>query len=474
MAVTRRPSASRRPESAWIPAWIIACVFLVVCALAGGSSRPDAYQLLLLRPVTIICLGLLLILARGIAAPWVRPLYALLGLFALSMAIQLIPLPPGIWFGLPGHGRFAAGLRLVGADDVWRPISLIPDLTLNSLVALLPVAFTLAAVSAITSEQRRWLVGVPILIAAVSAAVGLIQISGGTDSFAYFYRPTSDALPVGLFANRNHQAVMLAIALPALAVWTRMPASTTSHERLRLAIAAVLGLMLVPLILVTGSRAGMVFGVLGLAAAFLLSRRPSKGRQPKRTRLAVLALWALPVVMVVVVILAGRAFSLDRIAGMSGAEADLRVTATPIVLRIVRDFLPFGTGYGVFDTVFRSYEPDSFLHLSYYNRAHNDILETVMAGGVLGAVVLILFAIWWGRRAYAVVVHRRADPDGLLAQLGVVVGVMLGAASIVDYPLRTPIGAVVFTIACCWMARGAAGSQGAPATPSVAIARPGR
>src|SRR5690606_10191399 len=63
---------------------------------------------------------------------------------------------------------------------------------------------------------------VPALIALIflSFLVGLLQIVGDPHGPLYFYRYTHYGTPVGLLANRNHQAVLLACALPMLAVWT--------------------------------------------------------------------------------------------------------------------------------------------------------------------------------------------------------------------------------------------------------------
>ena len=443
--------------------------FLSVCMLTGGSSRADAGLLLVLRPVTVIALAALLIASPRLELGSVRMPALLLGLFALTMAIQLVPLPPGLWLALPGHARYAEAAAVAGIAPPWRPLSLTPDLTLNSLISLLPALVMLIGFAGI-GRRRSDLLLFPLVLAGVSVVLGVVQIAGGSDSAAYFYRPTSDLLPVGLFANRNHQAVMLAIALPALAVWARDPAA----GRYRLAMAGGFGLVLLPVILTTGSRAGMALAGVGLVAATILVWPLLK--RWRIPRVAYVAALVLVVAAVGVTIVAGRAVSIDRLADVDGPSTELRLVTLPIVMTIIRDYLPFGAGFGAFDQVFRGYEPDILLRPTFFNRAHDDVLETLLSGGVPALIVMVVFALWWGRRAVRV---WRSDESGaydlLLGRLGTIMSGMLVLASIVDYPLRTPLAGVMFTLACCWLSRASAdpggyeGVDDRPASRSIAF-----
>ncbi|MES3046835.1 O-antigen ligase family protein [Sphingomonas faeni] len=427
----------------------ILVAFLVVCAFTGGSSRTDAGLLLLLRPVTVLILASLVILSPRLELGSIRQPMILLGLFAATMLLQIIPLPPGLWLSLPGHERYAQAAVIAGIQQPWRPLSITPDLTLNSLVSLLPVLIMLIAFAGI-GRRRNDLILFPLVLAGISVVLGIIQITGGPGSAAYLYRPTSDFLPVGLFANRNHQAVMLAVALPALAAWARHPRA----GRYRLAIAGGFGLLLLPVILATGSRAGMALAGVGLVAAGILVWPVLKTwRIP---RMVYLGAALLLVAAIGVTVFAGRAISIDRLADVDGPSTELRLVTLPIVLTIIRDHLPFGAGYGAFDQIFRSYEPDFLLRPTFFNRAHDDLLETVLSGGIPALIVMILFAVWWVRQTVQAWRNtQQASYDGVLARLGAIISGMLVLASIVDYPLRTPLAGVMFALACCWLSRAA-------------------
>jgi hypothetical protein len=69
---------------------------------------------------------------------------------------------------------------------------------------------------------------------------------------------------------------------------------------------------------------------------------------------------------------------------------------------------------------------------------------------------LVTFLWWWGATAIALV---RADlPQGRrpIANAAVLVSALLMAQSLVDYPLRTPLLAAMFALACFEMMRGPA------------------
>lgn len=425
--------------------FIILAAFLFICLFTGGSSRADAGLLLVLRPTTVIALAALLIASPGITLNSIRALALLLGAFAVTMAVQLIPLPPELWSSLPGHERYADAAAIAGVTAPWRPLSLTPDLTLNALLSLIPVVLLLLGYIG-AGRYRAQLILFPIVLAVVSMVVGVVQIAGGANSPAYLYRPTSDFLPVGLFANRNHQAVMLALALPVLAVWSRDPGA----GRYRMGIALGIGLLLVPVILVTGSRAGAVLAAVGLvaAAAFALPGL-KRWRIP---RLAYIAGAALLVCVIIATIVAGRAFSVDRITDSDNASSQLRWSTLPIVWQMTRDYLPFGIGYGAFDPVFRSYEPDALLKPTFFNRAHNDLLETILSGGIPALLVAIAFAGWWVRQA-ARAWRGGMSYQAMFPRLGAVITAMLILASAVDYPLRAPLAGIVFALGCCWLAQ---------------------
>lgn len=441
------------PRSQQVRYWVL-LVFLFLCLVGGGASRADVFSLLYLRPAAIFCLAAMLITPGAIEFRRYWPLFAMLAGLAAIIAAQLIPLPPQLWLSLPGHARYAEAVALAGGG-AWHPLSLSPNLTLNSLVALLVPLAALTGYAAIRPDQRASLLPALIVAGCASAILGVVQLSLGNDSFAYLYQVSHPWSPNGFFSNRNHQAALLAMLLPMLAVWVRMPAADAQRRRTRFWTAILIGLFLVPVQLTTGSRAGIALTLVGLAGVALLGGGRRERADPAARRRALARrgmLVLLPVLLAGIVTLYGRDLALQRLV-VEDIQADLRVEHTRLMLRMVGDFFPFGTGFGTFDPVFRTYEPDSSLDPSYFNRAHNDLIEIVLNGGLPAVLLLAAFLGWyaWSLRAAFVRAPARS-PALLLTRLGALMIAMVLLASLVDYPLRTPLMGVIFTIACGWLA----------------------
>lgn len=459
--------------------WIVIAL-LALCALGGGSSRADALGLLYLRPAAVLAIVALLwdpVPAGRLRA--IRVPLLLLAAFAAIMLVQLIPLPPELWASLPGHGRFAEGDRLVG-NAPWRPISLSPDLTLNALASMVVPAALLIGTTLLPRDSQSALLVAMIVIAALSALIGIAQLAGGADSPLYFYTVHSEGAPVGFFANRNHQAAFLAMAIPMLSVWAILPVANARLRGLRYGLSLVGVLFLVPMILATGSRAGLGLGMLGLAIAGLFMFRtflvlirdlPPMWRWPARL---------VPLCAFVAVVGAAVAFSRDQaFVRLVEAEAydDSRFTEFPAFIEMARAFFPFGSGFGTFDPAFRAFEPDSALKLVFLNHAHNEPVELLITAGLGGALVLISVILWWGWRTFSVLNSGNAAQERgvsrmhsiafvTMARLGSVILLLGGLASIVDYPARTPLMAAVLAISFAWLANGVFTSADQPGSSS--------
>ena len=425
---------------------------LAICALGGGGSRSDILSLLYLRPAAALALAAFVLLPgawdwRGLKVPLL-----LLGALALVIAIQLVPLPPGLWMALPGHAAFTEAPQLAGVGDQWRPLSLTPDLTRHSLLSLLPALAVLVGYAGITEEQRRSLILVLFAMLGATVILGILQITGGPTSPAYLYAVTSRESPVGLFANRNHQAALLACGFPLLRAWSLLRAETARQQRRREILALGMGLALMVMVVVVGSRSGLALAGFGLIAAALLTP-PGRAEGSRGKLLRVLAAIAVAAgAMLALAIMFGRATAIDRLLNANLSE-EQRVEAFPVLLDIAREFLPWGSGFGSFDPVYRSYEPDQLLSFFYLNHAHNDWLELALTGGIPAVIVLLAFLAWFSVSAGQAFWPWRTGSQGVLfARAGAVMVTIFGLASLVDYPLRTPFVSVIFTIACAWLA----------------------
>lgn len=434
--------------------FLLFMLLFILCLLGGGGSRGDILSLLYLRPAAVICLFAFLWFSQKGDLKAVKVPLILLGLFALLLVIQLIPLPPGIWMNLPGRAPFAEAASLAGIDQPWRPISVAPDLTLNSLAALVVPAAFLVGFGVLGEAQRRMLLPALLLAVLASALFAIAQLTAGPESPFYLYRVTNDGSAVGLMSNRNHQALLLAIAYPMLAFWATIPNPDPRARRFRALAATCLGFFLIPMIGVAGSRAGLAVGGASILASifFYFNEQRLRG-MPARRALGLGTLVAVGVgaVLVAAAGLLSRSEALQRLLALD-VESDLRVTAVPTFLQIARDFFPVGTGTGTFDPVYRMYEPQALLQPNYLNQAHNDLIDVAISSGALGLALLAAVLIWWAWRSVRLyLAPREAAPAGRYGRLAAIVMILMLAASLVDYPLRTPSLAMVFAIFCGWL-----------------------
>jgi O-antigen ligase len=171
-------------------------------------------------------------------------------------------------------------------------------------------------------------------------------------------------------------------------------------------------------------------------------------RGARRRRLYAIAAGAL-VTFVAVLVFFGRNEAFVRLRDLD-ATGDLRARALPVVLQMARDAFPVGIGLGSFETVYRRFEPFDQLSYTYLNQAHNDLLQVVVEAGMLGGLLLVAFIGWWGWASWRA--WREAPTaQSLAARAGSAVVLMILAASVTDYPVRTPLMLAVLTIACAWM-----------------------
>lgn len=433
-------------------------VLLGACFLFGGASRNDVSSLIVLQPLAVICGAAFLVTSPSLR--WEAIGTSMVFLVALTgiIAVQLVPLPPALWTQLPGHGAMVASAELAGMAQPWRPISLTPDLTLSSLIGMvLPFAVLLGYGSLPTERGRSLLT--PIAIGcAVSAFLGLAQLGGGASSPLYFYRVTSEGLPVGLLANRNHQAVLLAMALPMLASWANQPTDRRVFVSRRW-IAAALSLFMILMIIATGSRAGLACGLVGAGAAVIFWQRrdaatPARGRLSKALFYGGIAAGILVVASAAYL---SRDEGFQRAAGLS-VEEDLRVRYLPTLIEVAADFFPVGSGFGSFDPVLRMYEPFEFLQPKYLNHAHNDLIELVIVGGLPALLVLIAFVSWIGLSVPSIIRFFSSSQSAAFGGLGLIIVLLALGSSLVDYPLRTPLHTALLAIALGWISDARASS----------------
>ena len=441
---------------------------LVATFLFGGASRGDVQSLALLRPLSAIIFVVALFLALRPA--WKRqwqPVALGLGVVLLTVA-HLIPLAPSLWQVLPGREAIVDVFTATGQPLPWLPVSVAPLTTWNAFFALMgPMAALLLAL-ALPDRHLPSLLKILLAIGLVSALVGLFQSIGPSNGPFYFYRITNNGTAVGLFSNRNHQAIFLATLFPILAAFAAMSEGRPNRVRAQRVLAVAVGAFLVPLLLVTGSRAGLLLGVVGLLSCLWVYRAPSSSSEKKaavpvknRRRMAMVMVGGVGL-LGLMTILAARAPAFQRLVEMDTNE-DLRLRALPTIWDATWSYFPVGSGIGSFVEAYNIVEPRALLSSNYLNHAHNDVLEVAMVGGLPAMILMLLFALLAALASWRLVraklrakrsVFDQRDRTIIIGRAGLVAMMILAIASIADYPLRTPSLAVAMMVFAAFVVLG--------------------
>ncbi|MEO5587239.1 MAG: O-antigen ligase family protein [Novosphingobium sp.] len=418
-------------------------ILLGATFLMGGSARSDVSSLLILRPLSAVIFVATVLIAMPQAwhrAPWTVTIAA--ASLALCL-LQLVPLPAELWSELPGRQIAVDVYRSVGLPLPWHPLTLTPQHTWNAAFFLLsPLSALILALTLRPVQVQRVLAGL-IGFAILSAGIGALQSLG--TPWLHWYAITNRGAAVGLFANQNHAALLSACALPLLGLYTG------SIGTLKGWAAVLAAVMLIPMILLTGSRAGLAWAALALPMMLWVH-----GRRARSGRLAAAWPWLIAVAVAGVAatfVMGGRVAALLRLAD-TGGPGELRLNAAAAIWRAVGDHWPWGSGIGSFVEVYGIYEPQDLLGVAYLNHAHNDVLELLLTGGLPAAFLMVAGVASLVRAAPPAPLRGNdAAENRRWARAGWSIITLLSLASLVDYPLRTPILAVLLAVAAALVAR---------------------
>jgi O-antigen ligase len=410
-------------------------------------------------------------------------LEAPLAALTIWIAVSLVPLPRE-W--LASLSPLALDLRLEVAaladapPPQLAPWSLAPFLTWRSLwlwlgyVGLFYVSAHLAERTGTSEKLARLLLLVGAALGAYGVAQALLarQAPGVIDPL----QPGLEA--TGSFDNRNHYALFMEMLLLSSLGWlgarwvaasrpgNRGPAALKTQEaRARLSLHGV-GVALLGLgLLVSMSRSGIAFSLLGCAAFGLLSRQrqerldggdlvvdsPARapGRELRRASRSSAShlYWALGLSVVALIAWVGfepivRRFELLP-RDWSAELGRWRVWRDGA--GALGDFWLTGSGLSSFRYVFPLYR--SFGGVTFYSWAHNDYLQLLLELGIPGLAILAWLIAAAAVAAFRVRETLAASPPSRLLQGGFCAAAFTaGLHSLTDFGLHMPANAALLSV----------------------------
>ena len=396
---------------------LLLLLIAVSYALYAGGPRWTLLPLLILAGVTVAVAP-----RRSLSFPRESRLLdlALVALMA-AIAIQVVPLPRAlVEMVSPAAGDLRATLEF-RRDSVsaWRPISVNPPATLNSLaiVGLGVISYWISrGIFSSGGSTRQFCRMLALIGAAAAVSALLFRVTAPGLVHGTLQPEARSANPFGAFLNRNHFAGwLLLVACPVggyLIAHLRIHPGYRQRFRIGLKQFLVSGAMVtamavavvVGVLLTTLSRSG----VIGLTVAAFYGWYIGKDRlRIERTNLpAVLAMAGSALLLAVLFVdISGWSARIEESVTVTGDRN--RITIWRESLPVVRDFWLTGTGAGTYSDAMTKYQQTrvwvgSMNRWAHFNNAHSHYVQVLAEGGLLlvTPVLIALGAAWsLGRKA---------------------------------------------------------------------------
>jgi O-antigen ligase len=416
-------------------------------------------------------------LAQGVVEPWSELIFelsvtALVVLWAVKLFVSRsasATIPSIAW---PMLALIIFGIcQTLGGYDAGgnrRSISMDVEATKGTVLCLISLLACMLLAANFLSKQERFagLTKFLTIFGFALATAALAQHFSGSE-YSYWPWPIKNASSFGPFVNRDHFAAYLEllIAAPVVMIVTRR---VQGEKTLPYATATII--MGVAAIF-TLSRGGMVslFAQLMFIMVFGIDRRAKAAKAglsedsyaghrknspksaPGRQALETLAIGLILASIVAGVLWLGAEPVLNRIVTGDATSADLSRTQSfqnvrgaiwQDTWRLIKANPWMGAGLGAYETAYPIHALDDGSG-GIVAQAHNDYLQILADGGVIGGVIALWFLFMLGRGFVRGLQHR--DPD--MATMALIGGSALFGLlvhSLFDFGLQLPSHAVLF------------------------------
>jgi O-antigen ligase len=355
-------------------------------------------------------------------------------LFPCYVALQLLPLPLFLLRLLsPTRANILDSLARLMPPANFAPLAIDPAVTAIHLVRVIAYALAFVLVRDVTRRlagRSRWSIIMPLVaIAAAEAALGLLQNARAEEVG-------------GTYANKNHFAGLLEMALPLAAAYT-------AAQFGRRSLARAGGMLAIALLIFAGlvcslSKMGFAAGLTGL---FVMGALAATGKlRGGRKWLAIAALAA--VVLFSFVFLPSDAFvaNYGGVTAKGPAALEGRGPIWRETLHLIAAYPAFGCGLGNYETAFLRYQTAVVDRVFTY--AHNDYLQAAAELGAVGFLVAAFLLLPVFARPFRAAAQ---GPDRTTRYLGLgCAGAITAIAlhSLADFNMYVPSNALTLAWIC--------------------------
>jgi O-antigen ligase len=388
--------------------------------------------------------------------PGLIPLLLLLG----WMGLQLVPLPPAlVQLIAPKIHAAYNPLFEFSTERILIPLTVRPEATLRELLRLTTCGlFYILTVQLLADKKmlRRTVLGVTWL--AIFIALETILQKLTSPDAVYWFRPAPPSTrPTGPWVYANHFAGFMEMVFPLiLALFLYYKPQLHYKESLRDRITALFtmpgtnlhllfgfGAVLAAVsIVLSASRGGIITLCIALIFfTFFTSQTIGKQRSH----------WAMLLTLSVFLLVTWLGWDpiikkFDALWGDNGLNTSGRLQILFDTLPMIRDYMITGSGFGTYEVAFPAYQ--TFAGNRLFDHAHNDYMELLATGGIIGFTLAGCFVFSILKTTLATLKNRREQYSRLVAA-GALTGLLgLLLHSFADFQIYNGANALYFFFLC--------------------------
>jgi len=372
------------------------------------------------------------------------------------LAFQIIPLPSFL-VNIISPATIKKVLALDGYVPDFISLSLVPVETLFFALRMLSIFLFFFSFIRINFKRKELVSLIRTLVLSVSlqGLFGLIKYLMGNKFFFIFFHPVSTdptkEFLTGTLGNPNHFAFYVEMVFPLLIALFFMKINLfNSTGGLRESFVSafnagrevILIFILIPffglVVFLTGARSGIVTLLISfLIFAFLtVYLRRSKVIRKK--------LKIIFVSLSLIIVFVGAKSTVNKFMKGDYFRNGGRFLRWPNTTKMFQDHPVFGVGFGTYKYSFYLYDTDNTG--AWSTNAHNEYLEMLSEGGLIGSVIF-LFLIGLLVYSIANMWRARRHPDIKILGIGILTSIFVAFFhSIFDFSLRIPSNSFVLVL----------------------------
>jgi len=236
-----------------------------------------------------------------------------------------------------------------------------------------------------------------IIVGFILSLFGIIQDLTWNGKMFWIFPLTHRGRPFGPYVNSNHFAGYIGMLIPLSVGYLFTLGSKYSLSLKSLLLFAIL--VMAGALFSSSSRAGIISTLLSLIFMGFLIVKLKSAKIEKQIPFAFVVLFLIGLAWF------GSSHIVDSLSHLNDPSWEARLWVWKGTIKIIKDFPFLGTGFGTFVHIFPKYRlPETKVFFSY---AHNDFLELLSEGGVLGFLLITISLFFFLKNTVKLLFSRR-------------------------------------------------------------------